>query len=85
VAALKFAQANTVAVVITDINMPNIDGVTFIKELKIAALCQSPRLRSYHVVETGQTQDEDADTQGCMDYKTRTSWPGTENRWRVAV
>lgn len=37
--ALKFAQANTVDVVITDINMPNIDGVTFIRELKNAALC----------------------------------------------
>jgi len=32
--ALKFAQGNTVDLVITDINMPNMDGITLIKELR---------------------------------------------------
>ena len=34
VEALKFAQGNTVELVITDINMPNMDGITLIKELR---------------------------------------------------
>ena len=34
VEALKFAQGNTVDLVITDINMPNMDGITLIKELR---------------------------------------------------
>ena len=34
VEALKFAQGNTVEMVITDINMPNMDGITLIKELR---------------------------------------------------
>jgi len=34
VEALKFAQKNNVDLVITDINMPNMDGITLIKELR---------------------------------------------------
>ena len=34
VEALRFAQGNTVDLVITDINMPNMDGITLIKELR---------------------------------------------------
>ena len=34
VEALKFAQGNAVDLVITDINMPNMDGITLIKELR---------------------------------------------------
>jgi len=34
VEALKFAQGNTVELVITDINMPNMDGIILIKELR---------------------------------------------------
>ena len=34
VEALDFARANTVDLVITDINMPNMDGFTLIKELR---------------------------------------------------
>jgi two-component system chemotaxis response regulator CheY len=34
VEALKFAQGNTVELVITDINMPNMDGITLIRELR---------------------------------------------------
>ena len=34
VEALKFAQGSTVDLVITDINMPNMDGITLIKELR---------------------------------------------------
>jgi two-component system chemotaxis response regulator CheY len=34
VEALKFAQGNTVDLVITDINMPNMDGITLIRELR---------------------------------------------------
>ena len=34
VEALNFAQGNTVDLVITDINMPNMDGITLIKELR---------------------------------------------------
>ncbi len=32
--ALAFAQDNDVALVVTDINMPNMDGITLIKELR---------------------------------------------------
>lgn len=34
VEALKFAQSNAVKLVVTDINMPNMDGITLIKELR---------------------------------------------------
>ena len=32
--ALKAAQANTINLVITDVNMPNMDGISLIKELR---------------------------------------------------
>lgn len=34
VEALEFAQGNSVKLVVTDINMPNMDGITLIKELR---------------------------------------------------
>ena len=40
--ALKYAQSNAVDLVLTDVNMPNMDGITLVRELR--------RLASYKFV-----------------------------------
>lgn len=70
VEALKFAQGNTVDLVITDINMPNMDGVTFIKELKKLAHPDT-RMCADHGNGTGQAGSGYTYAQGRLDHQAR--------------
>ena len=64
---LKTCEENDIAMIITDINMPNMDGITMIKEIKKTSFKYTPILvMTTEAEETKKTEGKEAGASGWL-------------------